>query len=186
VRTLLMQAEVFYIYHLGEQRGPYTVRQVNHLYKCDFIDDDTLYWREGMEQWAPVTQIVSRRRKGMRLIRWGVWAGVIGTLVAVAMFFGPVTIEAWREMSSGAYESQDAYWRARAMVREAVGKSTAVKFDPLDSAVVVMEPPSRAVVTLSGVVSEAAGERHAKWKVRLLYVPDQQQWVAAPALGGAP
>ena len=72
---------------------------------------------EGMEQWAPVTQIVARRRKGMRFARWGVWLGVLGALVALVMFFGPVTVEAWREMSSGSYEPEDAYWRARAMVR---------------------------------------------------------------------
>jgi len=181
-----MQAEVFYIYHLGEQRGPYTVRQVNHLYKCDFIDDDTLYWREGMEQWAPVTQIVARRRKGMRFARWGVWLGVLGALVALVMFFGPVTVEAWREMSSGSYEPEDAYWRARAMVREAVGKSAPVRFDPLDAASVEMEPPARAVVTLSGTVSDASGDRRAKWRVRLVHVKEQQEWIAEPVTGGKP
>ncbi len=173
-----MQSEVFHIYHLGEQRGPYTMHQINHLYRCEFIDEDTLYWREGMEQWAPVTQIVARRRKQMRFVRWSIWLGIIGVVAALVMLFGPVTADAWRELTRGAYTSEDAYWRARAMVREAVGKSVSVKFEPFSPADAVLTPPSGATVTISGTIGDSSGGRRDAWRVRLRHLPEQQDWVA--------
>ena len=85
-----MQAEVFHIHHLGEQRGPYTAKQVNHLYRSRFIDDDTLYWREGMEQWQPVTEIVERRKKRNRLVFWTTAAGIAALLALLWSLFGTV------------------------------------------------------------------------------------------------
>ena len=76
-----MQAEVFFIYHNGEQRGPYTAAQVNHLHRCAFIDDDTLYWREGLEQWQPVGQIVLRRKRRNRMLFWFI---LLGAIVVIA------------------------------------------------------------------------------------------------------
>src|SRR5262245_8589994 len=90
----MQQAEVFHIYHLGEQRGPYSARQVNHLYKCGFIGDETLYWRDGMEQWQPVTEIVARRRRRRnRLRRWSILLGVLATAGLVLFLFGAVTLD---------------------------------------------------------------------------------------------
>ncbi len=176
-----MQAEAFYLYHLGEQRGPYTVRQVNHLHKCEFIDDDTLYWREGMEQWAPVTQIVLHRRKRRRMLGWTLTFGVLAGIALLASFFGPVTMDAWREMTSGSFTEHDAYWRSRLLVRQSLDKSSSVKFDPLEQAKVQLEPPSGASVILSGVVRDPDGSHPASWRVRLVHVPDQQQWFPAPS-----
>ena len=107
-----MQAEVFYTYHLGEQRGPYTAKQVNHLYRCEFIDDLTLYWREGMEQWQPVAEIVERRRRRNRLAVWATVAAVAMGLGLLVWLFGPVTMEQWREMTSGEFTAESAWWAA--------------------------------------------------------------------------
>src|SRR5678816_3852315 len=105
-----MQAEVFYIYHHGEQRGPYTMKQVNHLYRASFIDDETLYWREGMEQWQPVTEIVQRRKRRKRLALWGVLACILAAIGLLIWAFGDVTVSAWREMTSGEYTQESAWW----------------------------------------------------------------------------
>lgn len=175
-----MQAEVFFLYHLGEQRGPYTVRQVNHLHKCEFIDDDTLYWREGMEQWAPVTQIVVRRRKRRRLLGWTVTIAILFGLGALVSFFGPVTMDAWRELTSGAFTEEDAYWRSRLMVRQAVGNSASVNFDPIEQAKVFLQPPAGASVVLTGSVRDSNGTHRAAWRIRLKHVAEQQQWYPAP------
>lgn len=175
-----MQAEVFYLYHLGEQRGPYTVRQVNHLHKCEFIDDDTLYWCEGMEQWAPITQIVIRRRKRRRLLGWTVTIAILIALGVLVSFFGPVTMNAWRELTSGAFTETDAYWRARLMVRQAVGKSAAITFDPFEQSKVLIQPPAAASVVLTGSIRDLNGTHRAAWRVRLKHVAEQQQWYPAP------
>ena len=46
--------EVFYLHIHGEQLGPYTVPQIDHLLNTGLIAEETLYWCEGLEQWAPV------------------------------------------------------------------------------------------------------------------------------------
>ena len=125
-----MQAEVFFIYHNGEQRGPYTAAQVNHLHRCNFIDDDTLYWREGLEQWQPVGQIVLRRKHRNRVLFWFILLGVIAVIAPLVMLFGPVTADAWRELTSGDFTAESAWWRARGLVREQLPKGTHVRFDP--------------------------------------------------------
>ena len=181
-----MQAEVFYLYHLGEQRGPYTARQVNHLHKCEFIDDDTLYWCEGMEQWAPVTQIVLHRRKRRRLLGWTLTAAILAGVFLLVSFFGPVTVNAWRELTSGAFTEQDAYWRSRHMVRESLGKSVSITFEPIEHAKVTLQPPTGASVVLAGLVRDSKGTHRAAWRVRLVHIAEQQQWYPAPPETHAP
>ena len=175
-----MQAEVFYLYHLGEQRGPYTARQVNHLHKCEFVDDDTLYWCEGMEQWAPITQIVLRRKKRRRLLGWTVTIAILIGVGIFASFFGPVTVNAWRELTSGGFSENDAYWRSRLMVRQSMGDSVSIKFEPFEQAKVLLQPPSGASVVLAGEVRDANGTRREAWRVRMIHMADQQQWFPAP------
>ena len=175
-----MQAEVFYLYHLGEQRGPYTSQQVNHLYRCEFIDDETLYWREGMDQWAPVTQIVLRRRRRRQWLGWTVTLAIVAGIALIVSFFGPVTMNAWRELSSGEYTEEDAYWRSRFMVRKALGGSVSVTFDSFEQSKVLLQPPAAASVVLTGSIRDAAGTRRESWRVRLIHVADQQEWYPAP------
>jgi hypothetical protein len=183
-----MQVEAFFIYHNGEQRGPYTAGQVNHLYRCGFIDDETLYWREGLEQWQPVSQIVLRRKHRHRVLFWSI---LLGTLAAIALFvalFGPVTADAWRELTSGDFTTESAWWRARGLVREQLPKNTHVRFDPFASAQVTMQGADSASVVLGGVLTDDAGQtEHGAWRVLLRYDESHASWCPAPAPpGGTP
>ena len=172
-----MQAEVFYIYHRGEQRGPYTMKQVNHLYRSNFIDDDTMYWREGMEQWQPVTEIVQRKRRKRRLALWGV---VFAILAAIGLFvwaFGQVTVSAWREMTSGEYTEESAWWRARGLVREQLPAEEHVDFEPFGNAVVKLHGNHEATVILSGYLrSHSSAATRRAWQVRMQYDPLRADW----------
>ena len=176
-----MEAEVFFIYHNGEQRGPYTARQINHLHHCGFIDDDTLYWREGLEQWQPVAEIVLRRRRRNRVLIWSVVGGIVAVIALFFSLFGPPTADAWRELTSGDHTQESAWWRARGLVRERLPKGGVIQFDPFADARVDLHDGDRATVLLGGALTlpGAAAER-ADWKVLLRYDADHGKWVAAP------
>lgn len=170
-----MQAEVFHIYHRGEQRGPYTMKQVNHLYRSGFLDDDAMYWREGLEQWHPITEIVARRKKKKRLKVWLALLIVVGALSVFVWLFGHPTLNAWRELTSGEYTEQSAWWRARGLVREGIEEH--VDFEPFSNAVVKLHGEHEATVTLAGYLRESNGtsERRA-WRVRMHYDPLRSEW----------
>lgn len=175
-----MQEEVFYIYQTGEQRGPYTARQVNHLRKCGYINDDTMYWREGMEQWQPITEIVELHAQQKRMMRWGGVAIAAALLALLVWLFGPVTMAAWRELTSGEYTETSAWWRARGMVRGQLGVGESVTFDAYPEARVTLEPPASATVLLGGNVVGAAGHtEHGVWQVRLTFDAAHGEWSAA-------
>ena len=176
-----MQSEVFFLYHNGEQRGPYTAAQVNHLHRCEFIDEETLYWREGLEQWQPVGQIVLRRKRKHRVLFWSV---VLGVLVAFALFlalFGPVTAERWREMTSGEFTPESAWWHARGLVREQLPKGAFVRFDPFATAQVNFQGGENASIVLGGTLTNPSGStEHGSWRVLLRYDESRGVWAAAP------
>ena len=172
-----MQVEVFFIYHNGEQRGPYTAKQINHLYQCGFIDDDSLYWREGLEQWQPVPQIVLRRRKRNRLLVWSIILGVLAAIAFFVALFGPVTANAWRELTSGDFTGESAWWRSRGLVREHVAKDGTIEFDPFPDAKVTMHGRDGATVILGGTILHPGGDReHAEWRVLLRFDADRGMW----------
>ena len=54
----MISPEIFYLHIHGEQRGPYTIPQIDHLLNSGLIAEETLYWREGLDQWQPVTSLV--------------------------------------------------------------------------------------------------------------------------------
>jgi hypothetical protein len=175
-----MQAEVFHIHHNGEQRGPYTMRQINHMYKSAFIDDDTLYWREGMEQWQPVTEIVERRRKRNRLMFWGIILGMLAGLGLFGWMFGEVTLNAWREMTSGDYTAESAWWRARGIVRGQLADDARVTFAPFNNAKVKLHDGNDATVDLDGAVYQGSTQEPRTWQVRMRYDPLRRDWSPAP------
>jgi hypothetical protein len=181
-----MQAEVFFIYHNGEQRGPYTAAQVNHLHRCGFIDEETLYWREGLEQWQPVGQIVLRRKRKHRVLFWSILLGVLVALGLFLLLFGPVTADAWREMTSGDFTQESAWWRARGLVREQLPRGTQVRFDPFAAAEVTLQGKDGAAVVLGGELrnSSSKGE-HVAWRVLLRYDDNLDKWTASPKPGAA-
>jgi hypothetical protein len=182
-----MQVEVFFIYHNGEQRGPYTAKQVNHLHRCGFIDDDTLYWREGLEQWQPISQIVLQRRRRNRLLIWSVALGILAALALFVWLFGPVTADAWRELTSGEFTEESAWWRSRGLVRDQLHKGSTIRFDPFSDARATLHGKEGATVILGGTLTNSAGTtEHAEWRVRLRYDVDRGIWTPAPKEAGAP
>ncbi len=182
-----MQAELFFIYHNGEQRGPYTAAQVNHLYRCGFIDDETLYWREGLEQWQPVSQIVLRRKRKRRMLFWSILLGVLAAIALFLALFGPVTAEAWLELTSGDFTAESAWWRARGLVREQLPKGMQIRFDPFAPAQVTLQGKDSATVILGGVLTDSAGaSEHGAWRVLLRYDESHGSWGPAPRSAGNP
>ena len=176
-----MQAEVFFIHHNGEQRGPYTAAQVNHLHSCGFIDEETLYWREGLEQWHPVGEIVLRRKRKHRVLFWSILLGVLAVLAFFLMLFGPVTADAWQELTSGDFTAESAWWRARGLVRDQLPKGSHVRFDPFATAQVAFQGHEGATVILGGDLTPSSGaSEHGAWRVLLRYDESRGAWVPAP------
>lgn len=179
-----MQAEVFFIYHNGEQRGPFTAAQINHWHRCGFIDDETLYWREGLEQWQPVGQIVLRRKRRNRRLFWYILLGVLVAILFFVRFFGPVVSEWWSEHTTGGLSEDAAWWRARGLVRDQLPSGTRVQFDPFASAKITMHENVNADVVLGGTLIDSSGKtQHAAWRVLLRYEESRDNWIPAPKPG---
>src|SRR3954467_1851581 len=99
----MISPEVFYLHIQGEQRGPYTIPQIDHLLNSGLIAEETLYWREGLEQWQPVTSLVRLRRK---VNPWGkrlVYLGSAAVVLFILEFFGSIAIAGWRETNQHEY-----------------------------------------------------------------------------------
>ena len=182
-----MQAEVFFIYHNGEQRGPYTAPQVNHLHRCGFIDEDTLYWREGLEQWEPVGQIVLRHKRRNRRLLWYILLGTLAAIMFFVKLFGGVTMDYWRELTSGELTGESAWWHARGLIREQLPKGTDIRFDPFASARVTFQEKVNANVVLGGTLTHPSGStEHGAWRVALRYDANRGTWGTAPKSDKAP
>lgn len=176
-------SEVFYLHVGGEQRGPYTTRQIDHQLNSGLIGDDTLYWREGMEQWQPVTDLVARR-KGRKpgKARWGRRIALLALLVPVALLgrvFGPIALVGWRETAQYDFTPLAAYWRARDSVRhQALPPGTVIAFFPMKPGDVELnaDPPG-AKVRLSADVGTPQTRVHRQaWSVALDYSAPRKEW----------
>ena len=180
-RSSAVSSEVFYLLLQGEQRGPYTVKQIDHQLNSGLIGEDTTYWREGMEEWQPVTNLVALRR---RKKRWKVRGSVVAAIVVLLFlgrFFGPTALEGWREMAQYEFTERAAYWKAREAVRrEALPKGALVRFSSFASASAVLEPSGfGANVELHGELTGSDGKAQPMiWKVVMAYDPKFKQWTA--------
>ncbi len=170
--------EVFYLHIDGKQRGPYTIRHIDHLLNCGLITEDALYWREGLEQWQPVTQLVVRRVEKERWKKPALGLSVALVLGLLAYVFGPITLDGWREIYQHDYTADAAYWRARDAVRtHAAVAGGMVAFDDLEKASIQLQEPDGGLVTLRGVLTESGKPpRPAAWKVRLKYDLEKREW----------
>src|SRR5208282_3875605 len=99
----MISPEIFYLHIQGEQRGPYTVPQIDHLLNSGLIAEETLYWREGLDQWQPVTSLVKLRRPRSRWTTPLIIFGILLVLGAVGEFFGSVAVLGWREANQHDY-----------------------------------------------------------------------------------
>ncbi len=173
--------EVFYLHINGEQRGPYTIQHIDHLLNSRLIGEDTLYWREGLDQWLPVTQLVSLRKRKSR--KWvkpaAIAAGVLAVILAILLrVFGPITLDGWRESAQTEYTEDAAYWRARDFVRHTgVQKGEVVQFLSIKSAEVKLQPPDAATAVVQGKVIGPRGRtRNSAWRVHLGYNDRRKEW----------
>jgi GYF domain 2 len=170
--------EVYYLHIHGEQRGPYTQPQVDHLLNSGLIAEETLYWREGLEQWQPVTSLVIRRVPPNHWMRWTIAAAVALVLLVLAQFFGPTALMGWREANQHDFTDRAAYWRARDAIRNgALAPGTLVDFADLAAATVRMHAPDRASVRLHGRLIGSNGiPRAAAWEAAMKFDTATREW----------
>jgi hypothetical protein len=170
--------EIFYLHIHGEQRGPYTVPQIDHLLNSGLIAEETLYWREGLDQWQPVTTLVKLRRPGRNWKKLAIVGVILLFVAVVGQFFGSVALLGWREANQHEYTPQAAYWRARGIVRsEALPPGTVIEFQKIGKTYVTMKPPAEAAVRLEAEVVESAGEgRKFTWDVEMKFDPQAREW----------
>ena len=170
--------EIFYLHIQGEQRGPYTIPQIDHLVNSGLIARETLYWREGLDQWQPVTDLVALRKRANPWIKPGIALGVTLFILALLRVFGPVALMGWREANQHEYSEEAAYWRARETVRNYnLPPGALVEFAPFEKASVKLSPPAAADVVLRAEVSGAEGEgQFASWRVTMQYDAETREW----------
>ena len=149
--------EVFYLHIQGEQRGPYTVPQIDHLLNSGLIQAETLFWREGLEQWQPVTDLVALRKPVRRWLKPAIAAGFLVVLALLTRLFGPTVREGWREANEHDFTAEAAYWRARDAVRHSgLPPEMLVDFRSFQPAQVRLQPPDGAEVAVRGSLTELA------------------------------
>ena len=128
------------------------------------VPAETLYWREGMEEWLPVTNlVVVRRQPAVRWMRRALGLGALLVLLCLARLFGPIALEGWRETAQYDFTPHAAYWRARDVVRHQAAPSGAViNFTPAERSRVEMVPaPAGAKVWLQ---TEIPGRPGVAWR----------------------
>jgi hypothetical protein len=173
--------EDFHLQVQGERRGPYTLRQIDHMLNSGLIPSDALFLREGMEEWQPVTDLVAIRQPVSHWKSRAVLAGLALVLLLLARFFGPTVLEGWRETAQKEFTQRAAYWSAREAVRrQALAPGALVKFDRFSNSHVVLQPePTAAVVQLAGEVIDKNGNpRKAFWEVALAYSATLKKWTS--------
>ena len=174
--------EIFYLHIQGEQRGPYTVAQVDHLVNSGLIAKETLFWRDGMEQWQPVTDLVALRKRANPWLKPAIAVGVALFLLALIRVFGPVALMGWHEANQHQYTALAAYWRARETVRYRMLPAGAlVEFAPFEQSAVQLSPPAFADVVLHAEISKNdGGTRQESWRVSMKYDEQAREWSGGP------
>ncbi len=180
-RFPVLNPEVFYLHLEGAQRGPYTAPQIDHLLNSGLIQEDTLFWRDGLEDWQPVTALVTRRKKGRRWVKSGVAAGLLLLVALVLRLFASTIHVGWQETNQHEFTAESAYWRGRDFVRhQAIPEGSIVEFCPLNEARVTLAPPDSATLQLHGTLSGAHGATsEAAWIVSMTYDPLAKEWSGA-------
>lgn len=179
----MISPEVFYVHVQGEQRGPYTIPQIDHMLNSGLIALETLYWREGMEQWQPVTELVVVRHLANPWIKPAIALVLLLVGAVLVRMFGPITLEGWRETNQHAYTAPAAYWRARDVIRNAaLPKGSVVTFGGFATAQVALAPPGGALVIVRGEVLESNGRTRSRaWRVPMKFDAKARDWTGGPA-----
>ncbi len=152
--------------------------QIDHLLNSGLIQEETLFWREGLEQWQPVTNLVALRKPARRWIKWAIAAGLLFILLLLGRLFGPIAREGRREANQHDFTPQAAYWRARDAIRHSgLPPEMLVDFSSFQTAQVRLHPPDGAEVAVRGSLTGPHGKaRGAIWNVVLRYDPRLKEW----------
>ena len=51
-----------YVYMQGQRRGPYEKTQLEEMWNRGQLPKDTLYWHDGMSQWAVIADLFANTR----------------------------------------------------------------------------------------------------------------------------
>jgi hypothetical protein len=179
--------EEYFIHVHGEQKGPYTLSQLKHLYDKGFVVEETLYWHDGMEQWLPVSQVcgppLRTRTKQRRETQFLVGTVLLLSTVVIA-YFAPVVREGWKEANQHEFTRQSAYWAARGYLREELKKSkTTVAFDKKGVRTAGLSSNgAEATATLECTVfAPHQPSRRATWQVSVRFNPARQEWLGVAA-----
>jgi hypothetical protein len=173
--------EAFYVNVQGEQKGPYTLRHLDHLLNSGLIPVDTTYWTEGMENWQPLTDLVQLRDHPRSWKRLFIVGGILMVLGGFLAFFGPTIADGWREGSQRNFTAEGAYWSARGAVRTSdVVAGGVVHFAPFKDARITLTQPAGATVLLRGEVIGGAMSSKAPttWSVKLSFNSLRADWSA--------
>src|SRR5260221_4662987 len=87
---LMISPEIFYLHLEGEQRGPYSIPHIDHMLNSGLIPEETLYWREGLEQWQPVTSLAQLCKRANPWLKRIIIFGFVLVIGFFAQFFGSV------------------------------------------------------------------------------------------------
>ena len=170
-----MSREMYFLYLDGVQRGPYTVSQIGHMVNSRIVQEDALFWCDGLEQWQPVTQLIvpksEIKKKWWRVI--SVVLCVVGVTGVALWLAWPSLCEVWMEQRQVEKTPVAAYWRARGVVRELVGKQKLSGFASFDENQVVMDGTGEVRVQIRGMLE---GVERA-WRVYLRYDAKERAWV---------
>ena len=179
-----MAQEMYFLYLDGVQRGPYTVHQIGHMVNSGIVHSDALFWCEGLDQWQPVTQLITPKSEvHRRRLRWS--AGTLGTAAMLLVFtwmMVPILRQGWREQHQVDPTPKAAYWRARGVLREHLGRLNPIAFNEFLPEDVQMKGSARATVDL-GVQPWMPGSHKepVRWRVEVLYDSRLKAWVPGEA-----
>jgi hypothetical protein len=150
------------------------------MYDNNLIPEETLYWRDGMEQLEPVSDLcgASKRDRQRRMRRLRITGAVLVMAVALATAWcAPMLKDGWREMNDADQTQEGAYWRARGFVREAEkARDVSVAFEPYMAATVTITGTAATVLLPSTLFDKDGSGTKRTWKVTIQYDADRKEW----------
>ncbi len=182
--------EEYYIHVHGEQKGPFTLSQIKHMYDHNFIPEEALVWNDRMEQWRHVSDVCGPPAWVTKKSRWlgpASVAAALAILSVIGVLFLPVSVDAWKEANQREYTREAAYWKARDYVRQGLRNSVDyVKFARYEESDARLNGKTEASVRLSGETTVGKSVTSRQWTVTLRYVPQNRDWVGLKAVESSP
>jgi len=177
-----MAQEMYFLYLDGVQRGPYTVHQIGHMVNSGIIHRDAMFWCEGLDQWQPVTQLITPKEElKRRRLRFGMAASLaLLGVVGLGWLILPALRQGWREEHQVEMTPNAAYWRARGVLRRHLGAINAVGFEEFNAGSVRLLKANLAEVELSIRGDSSNDEsKGGRWRVEVSYDTRLKMWVPA-------